>query len=277
MRIGICAPATPLSHEQAGEVWSLAKQYYPDADLVFDPQCFEEDGHFAGSDADRKAAFVRMANDPTLEAIWFAKGGYGSCRIAQAAVAELGDAAKTKQYLGYSDMGYLLGALYRAGIGHVTHGPMPTDISREGGSAAVGRALAWLVRRDASALAPSLQAGQRYACFNLITLVMMTGTPLMPDLSGHVLILEETGEYLYAIDRLFFHVTSVLKDAGLTGIALGEVTAVPENDRPFGATAEEIAQDWCGRAGIPYLGRAEVGHSITNHVVPFGLFQPPKA
>ena len=99
----------------------------------------------------------------------------------------------------------------------------------------------------------------------------------MPDLSGHVLILEETGEYLYAIDRLFFHVTSVLKDAGLTGIALGEVTAVPENDRPFGSTAEEIAQDWCGRAGIPYLGRAEVGHSITNHVVPFGLFQPPKA
>ncbi len=277
MRIGICAPATPLAQEQAAAVWSLARQYYPDADLVFDPQCFQEEGHFAGSDAARLAAFVRMANDTTLDAVWFAKGGYGSGRIAEAAMEDLGEAARAKHYLGYSDMGYLLGALYRAGIGQVAHGPMPTDISREGGGAAVARALGWMVRRDPEALEPGLEAGNRYACFNLITLAMMTGTPLMPDLSGHVLIVEEVGEYLYAIDRLFFHIGTVLKDVGLTGIKLGEVTAVPENDRPFGSTAEEIAQDWCARSGIPYLGRAEAGHSTANHVVPFGLFPPPKA
>jgi muramoyltetrapeptide carboxypeptidase len=46
---------------------------------------------------------------------------------------------------------------------------------------------------------------------------------------------------------------------------------VPENDVPFGETAEEIAQDWCNRAGIPYLGRADIGHDADNKIVPFGV------
>ena len=52
---------------------------------------------------------------------------------------------------------------------------------------------------------------------------------------------------------------------------LGRVSAVPENDRPFGMEAEEIAQDWCNRTGIPWLGRADIGHDAANKVVPFGL------
>ena len=270
MRIGICAPATPLSEEQAAQVWALAERYYPDAVLIFHPQCFYDAGHYAGSDEQRLNAFVQMANDPTLEAIWFAKGGYGACRIAERAVAALESAAQEKVYLGYSDMGYLMGALYRGGIGQVAHGPMPTDISREGGADAVARSLDWLVRREVSALEPGLEPGRKYAAFNLITLAMMTNTPLMPDLKDHVLIVEEVAEYLYSVDRLFFHLTSVLRDAGLAGIRLGLVNAVPENDRPFGSSAEDIARDWCKRSGIAYLGRTQVGHAAENRVVPFG-------
>ena len=149
MRIGICAPATPLGKDQAAAVWALAERYYPDAELIFHPQCFYEHGHYAGTDQQRLDAFVQMANDPTLEAIWFAKGGYGSNRIAERAVAALAAPAREKTYLGYSDMGYLLGSLYRAGIGRQAHGPMVTDISREGGADTVARSLDWLVRGDA--------------------------------------------------------------------------------------------------------------------------------
>ncbi len=271
MRIGICAPATPLGKDQAAAVWALAERYYPDAELIFHPQCFYDHGHYAGTDEQRLDAFVQMANDPTLGAVWFAKGGYGSGRIAGRAVEMLDAAARAKTYLGYSDMGYLLGALYRAGIGRQAHGPMPTDIARTGGADTVARSLDWLVRGEPGALEPGLEPGQRYAAFNLVTLAMMTGTSLMPDLSGHVLIVEEVAEYLYSVDRLFFHLTGALKEAGLAGIKLGLVNAVPENDRPFGSTAQEIAQDWCARSGIAYLGRAEVGHAASNRVVPFGL------
>lgn len=271
MRIGICAPSTPLDEDRAAAVWALAERYYPDAELIFHPQCFYTSGHYAGTDEQRLAAFVQMANDPTLEAIWFAKGGYGACRIAEAAVAALETPAHEKVYLGYSDAGYMLGALYRAGIGQAVHGPMPTDVLRHGGADTVARSLDWLVRREASALEPSLEPGHKYAAFNLITLAMMTGTPIMPDLRDHVLIVEEVSEYLYSVDRLFFHLTNVLKDAGVVGLKLGFVNAVPENDPPFGATPEEIAQEWCARSGIAYLGRAEVGHTADNRVVPFGL------
>jgi len=104
-----------------------------------------------------------------------------------------------------------------------------------------------------------------------MTLAVLCGTELMPDLSGHVVLVEEVAEHLYAIDRLFFHLTQHLGGAGVAGIRLGQVTDVPENDRPFGAEAEEIALDWCGRSGIPYLGRADIGHDPANRVVPFGV------
>jgi muramoyltetrapeptide carboxypeptidase len=271
MKIGICAPSTPFTREDAARVTALAAATHPTAELVFHDQCFAESGHFAGTDAERLEAFVELANDPAFDAIWFVRGGYGACRIAEDAVAKLKAAARDKLYMGYSDAGNLLGALYRAGIVRVAHGPMPADIRREGGEAAVTRALDWIVHSNPTALEPHIQAGERYAAFNLMTLAMMAGTPLMPDLKGHVLIVEEVSEYLYGYDRAFFHVTSHLKDAGLAGLRLGRVSDVPDNDRPFGEGAEEIAKRWCRKSGITYLGRADIGHDADNKIVPFGL------
>jgi len=54
-------------------------------------------------------------------------------------------------------------------------------------------------------------------------------------------------------------------------LRLGRISEVPENDRPFGASEVEIAQYWCGKAGIEYLGRADIGHDAANTIVPFGL------
>jgi muramoyltetrapeptide carboxypeptidase len=271
MRIGIVAPSTAITRIDAEAVEALVAMGYGDVELVFDPQCFASEGHFAGSDAVRLRAVVEMANRPDIDAIWFAKGGYGACRIASEAVAQMNMVARGKAFLGYSDQGNMLGALYRDGFDHVAHGPLVSDISREGGDMAIMRALDWLVSRDPAACAPELAHGQRYAAFNLMTLSMMLGTDLEPDLTGHVLIVEEVSEYLYALDRAFFHVTSHLAARGLAGLMLGRVSAVPENDRPFGAEAEEIAQHWCAKNGIPYLGRANIGHDADNHIVPFGL------
>lgn len=271
MRIGICAPSTPFTREDAARVTALAAHTYPTANLIFHNQCFAEDGHFAGPDNARIAAFVDLANDPELDAVWFVRGGYGACRIAQDAVAALKSAAGDKIYMGYSDAGNLLGALYGAKIGHVCHGPMPADVRRDGGEAALLRALDWMLHASPRALEPHVQAGAKHAAFNLMTLAMMVGTPLMPDLSDHVLMVEEVSEYLYGYDRAFFHVTSHLRSVGLTGLRLGRVSDVPDNDRPFGEDADEIAKRWCAKMGINYLGSADIGHDANNRIVPFGL------
>lgn len=268
-RIAVCAPSTPLTPQAISGVATLAQAEFPDVELHFHPQCVAHEGHFAGPDEMRLAALLECANDPGFDAVWFARGGYGACRIAEAALEGFDHAAQRKTYLGYSDAGYLLGGLYRNRIGRPVHGPMPVDIGREGGEEAVRRALAYLSGSGEDAgLEPALDAHPAVA-FNLTTLAMLCGTPLMPGLARHVVMVEEVSEHLYAVDRLFFHLTAHL--GGVAGLRLGRVSEVPENDRPFGAQALEIARFWCERHAIPFLGEADIGHDSANRIVPFGV------
>jgi muramoyltetrapeptide carboxypeptidase len=266
VRIAICAPGKRLKRERAEAVEALVAGR-SDVSLQFHEQCFAEDGHFAGSDDVRLAALLDCANDPGFDAVWFAMGGYGSNRIALQAVAQMNAAARAKSYLGYSDTGFLLAALYKHGIGRVAHGPLAGDVRREGGGEAVERALGW-VKGEEDGLEPGLDTRPAVA-FNLATLAMLVGTELAPDLSGHVVMVEEVAEHLYAVDRLLFHVTQHL--GGIAGLRLGRISDIPENDRPFGSDEVAIAQDWCRRSGISYLGRADIGHDAANKIVPFGL------
>ena len=271
-RIGVVAPGTRIEPALAEQLRAFAADSFPDRapELVIHRQCFLSAGHFAGDDAARTDAFVEFANDPGLDAIWFARGGYGACRMAEAALDRLGEAARRKTYLGYSDAGALLAGLYKRGIGVAAHGPMPVDLTRAGGEAAVKRALAWLVDRSRGSLERTVTSEGKTAAFNIMVLQSILGTPLEPDLSGSVLMLEEVGEYLYRVDRALFQITSSTNVRRVKGIKLGRLSDVPENDKPFGADEEEITKYWCAKAGVEYLGRADIGHDIENKVVPFG-------
>jgi muramoyltetrapeptide carboxypeptidase len=264
MRIALVAPSCPLKHEAAEAVQAIVAAR-GDCELLIHPQCFLSDGHFAGSDAHRLAALREVVADPSIDAVWFARGGYGSNRIAAEAGRSLPVGARSKRFLGYSDGGFLLAAFQRAG-GRVAHGPMAQDVLRAGGEAAVKRALGWLVLEEASALEPSL-AGPSMA-FNLTVLSCLLGTAVEPDFSGIEVLIEELDEEHYRIDRLMFHVTSSAAVQRCAGIRLGRCY-VPENDRPFGTDEEAIVRDWCDRSSIAYRGRADIGHDAANKVVPF--------
>jgi muramoyltetrapeptide carboxypeptidase len=270
MRIAVVAPSTPLRREEAERVRALAEARHPGVALDFHEQCFLVHNHFAGPDAARAEAFVEAANDPSVDAVWFARGGYGSCRIAEEVLSRLEAPARDKAYLGYSDAGFLLGGMYKAGFGRLAHGPMVRDVVRDGGEAAVGRALDWLVAGAAESLEPGLAAGKKHAAFNVTVFAHMIGTPLQPDLDGHILLLEDVAEYAYRTDRALFHITSNENVRRVAGIRLGRCTEVPENDPDFGETDEEVLRHWCARARIAYLGRADIGHDADNKVVPFG-------
>lgn len=268
MRIGVVAPSTPIERTVADRVTALAAE--AGADVHFHPQCFLIHRHFAGEDRVRADAFVEVANDPGFDALWFARGGYGSCRIAEDVLARLGGAAREKAYLGYSDAGYLLAGLYRAGFDQVAHGPMPQDVKRDGGEAAVLRALSWLVERSPDTLEPSVAEDARHAAFNITVFSQLLGTPLQPDLEDHVLMLEEVSEHTYRTDRSMFHISSNPAVRRVAGIRLGRCSLVPENDPDFGESEEEVVRHWCERSGIPWLGVADIGHDADNKVVPFG-------
>lgn len=266
------APGSRIDTGIADQVKAVAAALYPDAcpEIHFHPQCFLTWGHFAGEDAARAAAFLEIANDESFDVLWFARGGYGACRLTEAVLPKLTAGARSKLYLGYSDAGSLLAGLYALGFPSLAHGPMPTDIIRKGGKAAVERSLAYLVEQAPGSLEPGLSAEAPSVAFNIEILSKLLGTPLQPDLSGHLLLLEEVSEYMYRIDRSLFHITSNPGVRQAAGIRLGRCSDIPKNDPDFRQTEEEVVAHWCETSGIPYLGRADIGHDIDNKVVPFG-------
>jgi muramoyltetrapeptide carboxypeptidase len=272
VKIAVVAPASRLEPETAERVQEIARTAYPGVKLVFHPQCFLASGHFAGDDETRMNAFVEVANDEAFSAVWFARGGYGSGRIVEAVLSRLNAAARRKLYLGYSDGAFLLAGLYRHGF-HVAHGPIPHDIRRAGGDEAVKRALSFMVERAPAALEPTIDGKHPTAAFNITILSHLVGTRLMPDLSGHVLMLEEVSEHLYAIDRSLVHITSDETIRRVAGVRLGRCSDIPSNDPEFGQAPEEIVQHWCKQSDIPYLGDADIGHDAENKIVPFGLLK----
>src|SRR5262245_45778803 len=169
IRVGVVAPSARLEPAMAERVTALAAEHHPAVALSFHPQCFLASAHFAGPDAVRAAAFVEIANDDSYDALWFGRGGYGSCRIAEEVLPRLNEAARAKTYLGYSDAGVLLAGLYANGFPNVVHGPMPADINRAGGEAAVLRALSYLSSRAGETLEPSVPSSGKVAAFNMMT------------------------------------------------------------------------------------------------------------
>jgi muramoyltetrapeptide carboxypeptidase len=271
MKIGIVNASSRFNKARAEAVLAWFETNFPDGSVTasFHPASFGKHGHFGGDDASRANAFVEYANDPRLDAVWFARGGYGSCRIAEAVLPRLTAVARKKRYLGYSDAGSILALLYKAGFPHVAHGPMASDAVRNDPTA--WRALNWLRSGDPTSWEPSLAEDPRPAVgFNLSILDALVGTALEPDLTGHVLMLEDVSEPLYRIDRMMFHLTGQASIRRVAGIRMGRVSDVVENDPDFGLTAEEICRYWCERSGIPYLGAADIGHDRHNKVVPFG-------
>ena len=82
--------------------------------------------------------------------------------------------------------------------------------------------------------------------------------------------LEEVSEHMYRIDRSLFHLTSHRALRRVAGIRLGRCSAIPPNDPEFVLNEVEVVEHWCKVSGIPYLGRADIGHDSGNKIVPFG-------
>lgn len=266
MRIAVVAPSCTLKREAAERVQTIVAER-GDCELLVHPQCFFTKGHFAGPDDARLAALREVMADPSVDAVWFARGGYGSNRIAEAALADLPEAALGKTYMGYSDAGFLLAGLHKAGI-NVAWGPMPQDVLRSGGEEAVTRALDWLVRGELSSLEPNLE--EPAMAFNLTVLSNLLGTSLEPDLTGIDLLIEEVSEQLYRIDRTMFHVTASPNVRRVSRIRLGRVSDILANDPAFAADESAIVEEWCARSGIRFGRLADIGHDAGNKVVPFG-------
>ena len=271
LTIGVVAPAKAISQETAEKVTRFAREHYgSEIELRFHPQCFLTHGHFAGNDEARSLAFLEFANSPDIDVIWAARGGYGCMRLHDSMFERLNGNANAKAYIGYSDFGAVLARLYKMQIGRPIHGPVAVEIERTGGEACIARVFDYLTGRSLEGIEPMARAPHPRVAINLSIIEHLIGTHWQPDLSGHVLMIEDVGEYEYAIDRKMFTLCSNENIRQVRGIALGRCSDIPENEIPFGMTYEESVREWCHRSDIEYLGRADIGHDIDNKLVVWG-------
>jgi muramoyltetrapeptide carboxypeptidase len=236
-------------------------------------------GLFAGSDADRLAAFHRLAADPDLPAILFARGGHGVLRLLPHLDWDL-LARRPRAYMGYSDLTpFLLEVVRRLGL-VAFHGPMvAADLARGMSPEDEASFLAALAGRWPAELPFKgvLRAGEARGpllggCLSLLTATL--GTPWAPDLAGAVVFWEDVNEPPYRVDRMLTHLGLSGNLGSIAGMIVGHLgdSQGPGRD-PVDWPSQVAAQVADNLAGYPWplAWGLESGHVPPNRTLPLGM------
>lgn len=268
-RIAVAAPAGCVKpHQLETGIAVLESSGYR---VVVPAEVYRHRRYFAGDDRLRAGLLQELMAAPDVDALFCARGGFGSMRILPLLDFEALRRAP-KIMVGFSDVSALLAAVYRR-CGLITfHGPTVTTLADAAPAsrkalldALAGRVPAALNSSGHLVVQPGRAAGPVLAG-NLTTLCHLAGTPFQPQPARHILLLEDCNEAPYRIDRML----SQMKQAGffrdLAGLGLGSF-------RDCGDEAEilEIVRDVIDAPELPMLAGLPLGHGADNQVVPVGL------
>ncbi len=272
-RIGVAALSGPVDPDRLDRGLAALER------LGFEPvpaaNLRSRSGLFAGSDSERLDAFHRVAADPSVRAVVFARGGYGATRLLPRIDWRL-LARHPRAYVGYSDVTpFLLAVVARLGL-VAFHGPMvAADLARGLSAREEESFLAALSGAGRPALLPATDWPRRGAaagpllggCLSL--LVSLLGTPWAPRLDGAILFWEEVGEPLYRLDRMLTHLRLSGSLAVIGGMVVGHCRPADRGSEGAPAWPEQLA-DAVGGFTWPLATGVEAGHEAPNLTLPLG-------
>lgn len=271
-KIGIMAPARKISEKELEVAIKIIKSRGFEVELGNSIDSSEN--QFAGIDEIRTADLQRMLDNPQINAIFFARGGYGSVRIIDK--INFSSFVKNPKWLvGYSDMTvFHCHSNKNFGI-ETLHASMPINFANNSSESleSLFKILSGL-NSDISISNYNLnrkgKAKGELIGGNLSVLYSLLGSKSFPDFNNKILFLEDLDEYLYHIDRMMM----ALKRAGvfdnLAGLLVGGMTKMNDNEIPFGKTAEEIIRDVVDEYDFPIAFGLPVGHMDDNRALVMG-------
>ena len=232
-----------------------------------------EDHQFAGNDELRTSDFQTMLDHPEIDAIWCARGGYGTVRI----IDQL-DFSNFKNYpkwiIGYSDITVLHAHLHQLGI-ETLHAQMPLFIETKS-DATINSIKETLFGEKYEIIIPSeknningIASGQLIGG-NLSILYSLCGSPSALNTKGKILFIEDLDEYLYHIDRMLQNLKRNGMFDQLEGLIVGGMTQMHDNDIPFGKNAAEMILDICSEYDFPIAFNFPAGHLEDNQALILG-------
>ncbi len=268
--VAIVAPAGPVDPDRLAEGEAMLEKLgfackrRPDMDV--------RTGYLAGDDERRASEFMNFVRDPEVHALLCARGGYGSQRIISRLDADE-VRRQAKPLIGYSDITTLLLWQRRCAGLMGFHGPMlerPRDLTPETRKALV----TGLLGKGPPARIPgkSLVAGWGEGRLTGGSLAMVTaslGTPWEIDTRGAILMIEETNEAPYRIDRMLSQLLLAGKLSGLVGLGIGFLCDCVSPTTPL-PNAIEVIEEIARPLGIPVVYELPFGHTDHNLVWPMG-------
>ncbi|WP_330235063.1 S66 peptidase family protein [Streptomyces sp. NBC_00566] len=273
-RVAVVAPSGPVPEARLHAGLEVLRGW--GLDPVVAPHVLDRHDRFsylAGADAARADDLQRAWCDPSVDAVFCARGGYGAQRMADLLDWEAMRRAGPKVFVGFSDITALHEA-FATRLGLVTlHGPMAAGIDFIGSERARDHLHSTLfapekvqtIATEGKALVPGRARGVTLGgCLSLLAAEL--GTPhARPSARGGLLCLEDVGEETYRLDR---YLTQLLRSewpAGVRGILLGSWQDCDPYD-----TVRAMLTDRLAPLGVPVLENAGFGHCPDALTIPFG-------
>ena len=229
---------------------------------------------FGGTDVQRAEDLQEMLDDKEVQAIWCARGGYGTVRMIDE-VNFSSIETNPKWIIGYSDPTVLHCHIHSLGVATI-HGQMCLEIENKteatrdtlknilfGNYDAIKFASDFKLNRTGHAKGQLIGG-------NLSVLSSILGSKSTIKTEGKILFLEDLDEYLYHIDRMVHNIKRNGFFKNLAGLVIGGLTDMHDNTSPFGQSAEEIIANAVKEFNFPVCFNFPAGHSKDNRALIFG-------
>jgi muramoyltetrapeptide carboxypeptidase len=244
----------------------------------------KRDFTFGGTDAERTADLQQLLDDPKVKAILCARGGYGALRIV--------DRLNFTQFLqhpkwviGFSDITVLHSHINRNFGVATIHSKMCNSFPDDWSKAepiqietilSIRQALmtekmqyaAIPNARNVVGLATGMLVGG-----NLKTIESLAGSKSDLHTAGKIFFVEDTGEYLYSIDRMFWNLKRSGKLSLLKGLIIGgfKIKTAEDPKEEFGKDLQEIVLEKIKNYKYPVCFDFPVGHQKNNFALKCGV------
>lgn len=264
-RIAALAPGTWL--EPGDPLLTRLKQRCTEQgwQLLTPPELMGQWRWFSGTDQQREGALRKAWLDPSIDALFCVGAGWGSARVLEQGWTI---PPQPRWCVGFSDCSALLLAQQRAGSSGGIHAWFGGD------QAQWQRLVALLQDRPVPPLiGKGVQGGVvagPLVVSNLTIATSLIGTPWMPSLEGAILVLEDTGEAPYRIDRQLTQWRASGLLSRLAGIALGRFRWAEDDVLPGDFSMQEILLERLQPLGLPMVSDLPVGHGTPNLALPLG-------
>lgn len=278
--IRVIAPASPMAPDR------LQKGIEAIERLGFvarhDSRLLERDIFFAGSEKDRRRELLQALREPGTQAVFCARGGYGSSYLLdEASDWDSFRGVAPRLFVGYSDVtslqvffwqkfGWvsLYGPMVAAGL---DHGPgVSQGYDERSFVCAISETRrGWAIELQGMALAGKEAEGVLLG--GCLTLVEMTlGTPWELDTRGAILVLEDRGMKPWQVDRALTHLRQSGKLSEIRGLVFGDF---PDCEPPAGtASVREVVERICTPIKVPIVWGAPIGHTQSPMLtIPLGV------